>query len=152
MNSKAYLETRILSADPVELISLFYEYAILSVQEARDHLARRNIAERSKAIVRAIRIVGELEGALDHSVGGEISANLARLYKYIRAQLMIANAKQQDQPLADVESLLQTLAEGWKGVSESRKAEVPEAGSLVQWSTPFSIDPLGSCAAHSWSA
>jgi len=36
---QAYLETRILSADPVELVSILYEYATISVQDARQSLA-----------------------------------------------------------------------------------------------------------------
>jgi flagellar protein FliS len=154
MTSKAYLETRILSADPVELINIFYEYAVLSVQEARDNLARRDIAARSKAITKAIRILGELEAVLDHSAGGEIAANLARLYKYMRGQLMQANIRQQDAPLAEVELLLQTIAEGWRGVSTASqiRVETAEADSGVQWSGPFSLDPLNTYAAHSWSA
>jgi flagellar protein FliS len=153
MNSKAYLETRILSADPVELINIFYEYAILYVQEARDNLARKDIAARSKAIVKAISIVSELEAALDHSAGGEISANLARLYVYIRGRLMAANVKQQDAPLAEVESLLKTLAEGWKGVSLTSRIrpEQSEAAPGVQWGGAFATDPLSTYAAHSWS-
>lgn len=153
MNSKAYLETRILSADPVELINIFYEYAILYVQEAREHLNHKDIAARSKAIVKAIRILGELEAALDHSVGGEISANLARLYVYMRGRLVAANVRQQDAPLAEVESLLKTLGEGWRGISTANevRSETAEAVPGSQWGNPFSLDSLSNYGAHSWS-
>jgi flagellar protein FliS len=154
MNSKAYLETRILSADPVELINIFYEYAILYVQEARDNLARRDIAARSNAIVKAIRIVSELEAALDHSAGGEIATNLARLYTYIRSRLMTANVRQQDAPLAEVESLLKTLAKGWQGVSAASgiRPEPAEDMAAVRWGGgAFSTDTLSTGGVHSWS-
>ena len=154
MNSKAYLETRILSADPVELINIFYEYAILYVQEARENLALKDIAARSKAIAKAIRIVSELEAALDHSAGGEIAANLGRLYGYIRSRLMTANVKQQDAPLAEVESLLKTLAKGWQGVSAASRSwpESAEAVPAVRWGGgALSPEPLSMYSVHSWS-
>jgi flagellar protein FliS len=150
MNSRAYLETRILSADPVELINIFYEYAILYVQEARDNLARKDIAARSKAVAKAIRIVSELEASLDHSAGGEIAANLARLYVYMRARLMTANVRQQDAPLAEVESLLKTLAEGWRGIRNG--PEPAESMAAARWGGgAFPTDALSTRGAHSWS-
>ena len=106
----AYLETRVLSASPVELINILYEYAILSVQDARDSLARGDIAARAKSIAKAIAILGELDSSLDRGAGGEIAVNLGKLYQYMRERLSLANLKQADEPLAEVEKLLQTLA------------------------------------------
>lgn len=153
MNSRAYMETRILSADPLELINIFYEYAIVYVQEARDRLAMKDIAGRSRAISKAIRIVGELEASLNHSVGGEISINLAKLYGYMRARLMTANLKQQDAPLGEVESLLKTLAEAWSAISSAKQARSDSAEAMPgrQWSGSFSADTVSEYAAHSWS-
>ena len=34
----------------------------------------------------------------------------------MRSRLVAANVRQQDAPLAEVESLLKTLAEGWRGI------------------------------------
>ena len=58
---QAYLETRILSADPVELVSILYEYAGISVQDARQSLAAGDVPGRARAVTKAIAIMGELE-------------------------------------------------------------------------------------------
>jgi flagellar protein FliS len=154
MNAKAYLETRILSADPVELINIFYEYAILYVEEARDRLAQKDIAGRAKAISKTLALLNELEVSLDHSAGGQFSKNLAKLYVYMRERLLTANAKQQDAPLAEVEALLKTLGEGWRAIAPGRQSNVEpsEAMSSVPWSGPFSTDNMNGYGAHSWSA
>jgi flagellar secretion chaperone FliS len=76
---ESYLENRILSAEPLELIQILYEHAIKFVREARGALAAGDIVGRSKAIVRTIGILGELEGSLDRTAGGSISTNLAAL-------------------------------------------------------------------------
>jgi flagellar protein FliS len=123
IGNAAYLESRILSADPIELIAILYEHAVLTVHEARECLAKRDVAGRAAKISKAIAITGELESSLDHSVGGEISVNLARLYQYIRERLTFANIMKEDAALAEVEGLLDTLAEGWDGVRHTGKQQ-----------------------------
>jgi flagellar protein FliS len=136
MIKSAYLESRILSADPIELVAILYEHAILSTVQARECLSRRDIAGRTASVSRVVAILGELEGSLNHAVGGEISANLARLYQYMRERLLMANLKQQDEPLAEVETLLTTLAEGWEGIAKSRHAEEAKPAAITP--SPYS--------------
>lgn len=157
MNWKAvYLENRILSADPVELICILYEHAILAVQDARDSIERKDIASRSKAISKAIAIIGELEGSLNHRAGGEVSGNLARLYQYIRGRLLAANRSQEAGPLVEVERLLKTVGEAWTAIrpeavpspAHTRDGETPGAA----WGVLPTIESLDTHTAHSWSA
>ena len=139
--TSAYFESRILSADPIELIQILYEGALGAVDEARSNLARRNIAGRSAAIGKAVAILSELSSSLDHETGGEISRTLAELYDYMQRRLLEANFQQADQPLAEVARLLTTLSEGWQGVrnqtgegrvgSSSRHEEEPVAPYLA---------------------
>ncbi len=154
-----YLENRILSADPLELIQILYEHAIRFVGEARRALNAGDIAGRSKAISRTIGILGELEGSLDREAGGAISHNLAALYRHMRTRLLTANLKQEDGPLAEVESLLQTLGGAWQEIarnpagtqaSESavaRDEDIPEVSS-----GRFLPDVNTVYADHSWTA
>ncbi|HWB83340.1 MAG TPA: flagellar export chaperone FliS [Bryobacteraceae bacterium] len=120
----SYLESRILSADPVELIRLLYHAATGAVRDARRHLAEGNIAERSRSISKAGEILVELNGALDHGRGGEISKQLEQVYDYMQRKLLEANFHQSDALLAEVLGLLSTLSEGWDGVANRLKSEV----------------------------
>src|SRR6516162_2739350 len=104
----AYLESRILAADPVELVNLLYQACRQCVRDAREHLAAGRIGERSRAITRACEILIELAGSLDHARGGEISQRLAQLYDYMQRRLLEANIKQSGEPLAEVLGLLNT--------------------------------------------
>src|ERR1700723_2949707 len=97
-NGAAYLESRVLSADPVDLIAISYEFATLRVHQARTALAKGDIAERCKGISKAIAILAELESSLDYKLGGEIAYNLGRLYRYMTERLTQANVRQQDKP------------------------------------------------------
>ena len=110
----AYLEERVLSADPLELVRLLYQSAIAAIREARRALTNGEIAARSRAISKACGILIELNAALDHSQGGVLSIRLAALYDYMLGRLLDANLQQSDAPLAEVLGLLSTLAEGWE--------------------------------------
>jgi flagellar protein FliS len=123
----AYLETRILSAAPLELVSILYEYAIVRVQDARAAVAEGNVAARSAAISKALAIIGQLDGTLDHKAGGEVASNLAHLYRYMRERLTAANLNKSDSMLAEVEELLRTLGEAWKAIADSEFRSVESA-------------------------
>jgi flagellar protein FliS len=127
----AYLESRVLSADPLELVNLLYQAAIQSVRDARHHLEKGDIAERSRSINKACEIVMELNAALDRERGGEIAQRLGQLYDYLLGRLLDANIQQSDPLLAEVLSLLATLAEAWDGV---RPPAVPPAPVENVWS------------------
>ena len=120
-----YLESEILSADPVKLVSLLYRAAIESASAARRHLAAGEIRERSRKIVKTWEIVNELRRSLDEERGGEISRSLGDLYSYMQNRLLEANAQQKDAPLAEVERLLITLQEGWSAARASASATAP---------------------------
>ena len=112
----AYLESRVLSADPVELVNMLYKACTAAVREARHHLAEGRIAERSREINKAYEILVELGSSLDHGRGGDISQRLALLYDYMQRRLLDANMQQSDPPLIEVLGLLSTLSEGWSAV------------------------------------
>jgi flagellar secretion chaperone FliS len=153
--STAYLETRVLSADPVDLIAMAYEFAILRVHEARRALAKGDIAERCKAISKTIAILAELESSLDYELGGEIAYNLGRLYRYMTGRLTQATIRQEDEPLAEVESLLETLAAAWQSIKAGSGAAA-ETGTGSEMPINVSalafIDSATSHSAQAWSA
>ncbi len=142
----AYLETKVLAAHPVELISLLYQACTEAVRDARSYLAAGQIAERSREINKACTIVIELATSLDHQRGGEISQRLALLYDYMQRRLLEANMQQSDAALADVLGLLTTLSEAWAGVrkpEEKPVAESPKSQPATEsaWTKPAAESP-----------
>jgi flagellar protein FliS len=154
----AYLTSRVMSADPIELVHILYEHAVHLVQDSRRNLAEGDIASRSQAISKTIVILTELETSLDHERGGEISRNLGRLYEYMRFRLTSANVKQEDGPLAEVEELLRTLDEAWRAIRPAGNvpspppAEYPGHGPACVWAGQVTEKPELELAGHTWSA
>ena len=144
----AYLESRILSADPIELVNLLYQRCTGAVREARHHLESGDIAARSRSITFASEILLELVASLDQERGGAISQRLGELYNYMLRQLMEANFRQSDAPLAEVLGLLCTLSEAWEGLKPREK---PAAIAASRWAQPLAQEGAPAYAAQGWS-
>ena len=157
---EAYINQKILSADPVELVCMLYAGASEAVETARARLKAGDIRGRSSAITKALRILFELSGTLDHQRAPEMSRNLAALYDYMQRRLIEANLRQVDPPLGEVLTLLETLGAAWRGLAapavEVRVAPAT-AGStspklkptLAAWNPPAHLgepEPV-----HGWS-
>ena len=159
MWQESYLESRIMSADPLELVNLLYQGALDSVHDARRFLAEGDIPARSKAIVKVTDILTELEASLNHQAGGSISRRLAELYQYMRLRLLEANIRRDDAILAEIQSLLATMAEAWRGI---QKAPQPQGNPATEqataplppaaWGGAFDVERGPVIAAHSWNA
>ncbi|MBJ7263542.1 MAG: flagellar export chaperone FliS [Burkholderiaceae bacterium] len=109
------LETEVMSARPERLITLLLAGARAAIAKARIHLDNNRIAERGAAISKAIRIVDEgLRAALDLKTGGELAANLERLYEYVIRTLLAANLRADRAQLDHADALLANIEEGWR--------------------------------------
>jgi flagellar protein FliS len=138
---QSYFDNEILSAHPLGLIQLLYRGALDSISSARHNLKLGDIRARSRAISKAIAILTELSGSLDHSVAQELTKNLAGLYAYIQNQLVRANIEQSDPPLAEAERLLSTLCEAWQNCQVANASDEVDPGTLQVAET----EPVG-CA------
>lgn len=137
----AYLESRILTADPIELVRLMYQGAIGEVRSARLYLQERDIRSRANAISKACAILTELTVSLDRKAGGEYAERLADLYGYMMRKLTEANSQQRDEPMAEVLRLLTTLLEGWEGAQKQL-----QAAQIQPHSEPVRHAPTGAWA------
>ena len=134
----AYLENRILNADPMELVSLLYRAAIGEVRNARLHLQNKDIRSRSNAITKACSILTELTVSLDRKAG-DYTERLRDLYGYMMQKLTEANFKQREEPLVEVLGLLTTLLEGWEGAQSqirSTSVSTPTLAASGPWTQP----------------
>jgi flagellar protein FliS len=112
-----YFEQTILNADSIDLVRIMYQRAISWVLEAREHLKRKRIAERSAAITKAYAVLAELQAALRPEKAPELSRRLRSLYLYMQQRLIDSNTQQAESPLAEVLELLITLESAWSGVA-----------------------------------
>lgn len=121
------LETAVLNASPVRLITLLFTGARAAIAKARIHMEAGQIAERGKAISHATRIVDEgLKQSLNLSAGGEVAENLSKLYNYIIRSLYLANYRADIEQLDTADRLLAELQATWQQVADPQPQAVDD--------------------------
>lgn len=108
------VETSMHTIDQHQLVLLLLQGTISSIATARGALARGDVVAKCNAVGKAVRIIEEgLGTALDRVDGGEIAENLGALYNYCVHRLILANARNDDAMLLQVQRLIEPVAQGW---------------------------------------
>jgi flagellar protein FliS len=111
-----YQENSVATQSKGRLIVLLYEGAVRFLKQAQAELDAQNWAQKGVYINKAQAIVDELDACLDMEAGGEVAANLHRIYGFAHRHLGAANVERDDKKIQDVIDLLEELNEGWKAV------------------------------------
>ena len=109
-----YRETAIKTANPLQLIVILYDGAIQALQEAREHIKRRDIGKRARSLNRSVAIISELQASLNFSASGSIALSLDRLYDFMKQGILKASVEQRVEPLDQVIGLLENLRSAWR--------------------------------------
>ncbi len=113
-----YKEVAVRTANPVQLIVMLYDGAIHNLKEAQEHMHRKDIPARARALNRAVAIVSELQACLNFREGGSIAGSLDRLYSYMKQQIFRANMEISVDLLSEVIGLLENLRSAWREVAD----------------------------------
>lgn len=113
----AYQEAAIATQGKGRLIVLLYDGAIKFMKLAIKELEARNYEAKGQYIGRAQDIINELNAVLDIKVGGEVAANLRKLYCFINGRLSEANTKCDPQMIQEVIALMEDLNQSWKAIA-----------------------------------
>lgn len=108
-----------------ELLLMLYEGALRFVALAKRKLIEQDIAAKGQYISKTLAIVTELDCALDHDIGGDISTELSRLYQYVIGCLTRANMNNDSTGLDEVEALLRQLQEAFTMAVKSEAESLP---------------------------
>jgi flagellar secretion chaperone FliS len=119
--ARQYEQTQVVTSSGVQLIVLLYDGAIQSLEIARREIQAKNVREKARHLGRAIAIIGELNSVLDYEQGGEIARSLRRLYDYMLAELVEANARNNEKRLDVPLRCLSTLREAWREVAAQQQ-------------------------------
>src|SRR4051812_15789345 len=100
--ARRYTAAQVSVVDREQLLLLVLEGAQKFLRLTRDALAAGDLPRFGENLGRAQGIIAELRGTLDHSVGGTVSRDLARLYDFMLFHLTEANARQSVRHVDDV--------------------------------------------------
>ncbi|MCZ6645004.1 MAG: flagellar export chaperone FliS [SAR324 cluster bacterium] len=127
--SKVYQKAAVSTVDQRKLIVLLYDGAIKFLTIAVNKIESGDSYEAHTNLVRGKSIVAELLASLNLEQGGEIAANLQRLYAYIFSELIDANIERNTSRGESVIEMLKDLRDAWKSLEPSKSAgqEQPDA-------------------------
>jgi flagellar protein FliS len=115
---------------------MLYDAALRFLAQARaalegDQNDWRRFEVINRNLQKAQNIIAELQGTLNHEAGGEVAANLDRVYDYYNRRLLEANFKKDVAPVVEVEGLLGELRDGWAEMLHHRgNSEDAPAGRM----------------------
>lgn len=113
VNTQAQLS----DASPHRLIQMLMEGGLSRLAQARGAMQHGQVAAKGELISKAIGIIGGLREGLNVQNGGEIAANLDRLYEYMIARLVEANLSNDVALIDEVAGLLRNVKSGWDAIS-----------------------------------
>jgi flagellar protein FliS len=112
-----YQEAAVTTQSKGRLIVLLYDGAIKFMKLAINELEAGNFEAKGQYIARAQNIINELCAVLDTDAGGEIAANLRKLYCFMNNRLSEANIKCDPQKIAEIIALMEELNKSWKAIA-----------------------------------
>jgi len=130
-----YKKNKVITASGVELIVQLYDEVIKNIQLAKvilskvDKLAFDEIKTKSKSISKSINIITGLADSLDMEKGGEIAANLGKLYEFVNMRLLNANLNNDPVMLDEALRVLHELREAWVSILNQESNNKQKEGS-----------------------
>ena len=126
-----------MAASPHQLITLLFDAVHSALLMARHHMAQGDTRAKGQALSQAINLIDNgLKASLDEAQGGEegarLAGNLAMLYDYVIAQLMLANVRNDPALIDMAERLLGNVSSAWKEVGAGKTAPALDALALQE--------------------
>lgn len=110
------LDAQTARASPVELVLLLTDGLLDELARARAHIVAKRYEQRAASINKCVDIINGLSSSLDFDGGGQVVANLAKLYEFSVGHLHAAGIRQDPAMIDEVVKIMGTIRAGWAGV------------------------------------
>jgi flagellar protein FliS len=114
--TRRYTEAQVNVVSREQLLLLVLEGGQRFLKLTRDALAADDLPRFAENLGRAQAIIAELRGTLDHSVGGTVTQDLARLYDFMLFHLTEANARRSVRHVDEVIAAFDPIADAFRTV------------------------------------
>jgi flagellar secretion chaperone FliS len=113
---QSYQQNSVMTASPQELTLMLYNGCLKFIRLAKKTMAEKKFEEKNTNIIKAQKIVQELQITLNPDI--EISKSMGQLYEYINHRLIEANMKNDLEILTEVEGYVIEFRDTWKQAME----------------------------------
>ncbi len=112
--SDEYLRSTVLTATSEQLVLMLYDGAIRFARQGREALARKDFEISCDKLLRAQRIVQELQAGIREEVNPALARQIKALYDFVYERLVRANMKQEAGPIDEAIKVLEHQRETWQ--------------------------------------
>jgi flagellar protein FliS len=124
----AYRYADTMGKSPLELVLMVYDGAIRAMRVGADHFRHARSQPGRDEVQKAGRMVIHLYTTLDNEKGGQVAANLGRMYTWVINQLQLIEATKDAEQLETVADAMDNLRSGWVDL-KARQMRGPRAPS-----------------------
>ena len=112
------IESAVMSASPHQLVVMLFDGARSALIRAGIFMQQGNIADKGKALSKAINIIDSgLKAGMSREKGDpELVDNLEALYAYMVRRLLHANLHNDQEAITEVLTLLENIADAWRQI------------------------------------
>ena len=122
---RKYQTTQISTASTGDLVVLLYDGAVQSLLLAEEAIAARRWDESTSELVRAQKIVMELNNGIDLERGGDLAVKLRGLYLYMYRTLVHASIEKDLAQVQHIRALLEQMRASWRAVVKGEPIAQP---------------------------
>ena len=115
-----YQANQVEGAGPLGLVLLTYEVLYKSLGQARAAILANDVQAETHHISRALEAIIELSSNLNHEQGGEVAANLSKLYTYLSKRLGEGMCSFSTASVDEAMALTQSLREAWISLQQQQ--------------------------------
>lgn len=123
--AQSYRLQRILTASPAMRVVMLYDEATRCLNDVVRAVENKNVKDRWTANNRAQMVIEYMRGTLNMEKGGEIAANLDKIYGYILGTLHLVDVHNDAKPARDAILLLEPLRTSWTTLARQPSAPAP---------------------------
>ena len=130
--SNTYQEIAVQTSSPTKLVVMLYEGAIRFLGQSVTAIESKDIDTKRQSIDRAMAVIQHLQSTLDRDRGGDVAAELDRLYIYITSKVLEGSTKLQTGPIEEAIKLLNVLLSGWEEIVKKEQENAVPTTLLAQ--------------------
>ena len=123
--SGEYLRNTVMTATPEQLQMMLYDAAIRFARQGREALERNDFETGCEKLLRAQRIVVELQNGLRHEVNPTLCEQLSGLYTFVYNRLIDANLNHRVGPIDEALQILEHQRETWRLLMQKLQEAAP---------------------------
>lgn len=126
---RKYQTTQISTASTGDLVVLLYDGAVQSLLLAEEAIEAGHRVEWTSELIRAQKIVMELNNGIDLERGGDLAVKLRGLYLYMYRTLVQASIDQHVAQVQHIRALLEQLRASWRAVVKGEPIAQPSGAA-----------------------